>query len=49
MLLQKTGMEQKRANPCVFRKLVDGEVTFIVCVNVDDILIAVTAKDKEKV
>ena len=45
VLLQKTGMEQSKADPCVFRKVVDGEVTLIVCVHVDDL--AVTAKGKK--
>ena len=45
VLLQTTGMEQSKADPCVFRKVVDGEVTLIVCVHVDDL--AVTAKDKK--
>ena len=44
MLLQKIGTEQSKADPCVFVKVVDGEVTLIVCVYVDDLLIAVTAK-----
>ena len=43
--LQKTGIEQSKADPCVFRKVVDGEVTLIVSVHVDDL--AVTAKDKD--
>ena len=38
-------MEQSKADPCVFRKVVDGEVTLIVCVHVDDL--AVTARDKK--
>ena len=37
-------MEQSKADPCVFRKVVDGEVTLIICVHVDDL--AVTAKRK---
>ena len=45
VLLQKIGMEQSKAGPCVFRTVVDGEVTLIVCVHVDDL--AVTAKSKE--
>ena len=45
VLLQKNGMEQSKADPCVFRKVVDEEVTLIVCAHVDDL--AVTAKDKE--
>ena len=45
VLLQKIGMEQSKADTCVFRKVVDEEVTLIVCVHVDDL--AVTAKSKE--
>ena len=45
VLLQTTGMEQSKADPCVFRMVMDGEITLIVCVRVDDL--AVTAKDKE--
>ena len=45
MFLRKIGKEQSIADPCVFRKVADGEVTLIVCVHVDDL--AVTAKDKE--
>ena len=44
-LLQKTGMEQSKPDPGVFRNVVDGEVTLIVCVHVGDLV--VTAKDKE--
>ena len=45
MVLQKIGMEQNKADPCVFRKMMDGEVTLIVYVHVNDL--AVTAKNKE--
>ena len=45
MLQQKTGIEQRKADPCVFRKVVDGDVTIVVCVHVDDLVVA--AKDKE--
>ena len=45
VLLQKIGMEQSKADPYVFRKVVDGEVILIVYVHVDDL--AVTAKDKK--
>ena len=45
VLLQKTGVGQSKGDPYVFRKMVDGEVTFIVCVRVDDQ--AVTANDKD--
>ena len=46
VLPQKIGMEQSEADPCVFRKVMDGEVTLIVCVHVDDL--AVTAKEKRR-
>ena len=45
VLLHKIGMEQSKVDPCVFRKVVDGEVTLIVCVHVDDL--AVEAKDRK--
>ena len=45
VLLHKIGMEQSKADPCVFRTVVDEEVALIVCVHVDDL--AVTAKNKE--
>ena len=45
MLLQKTGMEQSKAEPFVFRKVVDGEVTLIVSVDVDDLAVAVKNKE----
>ena len=45
MLLQKSGLEQSKADTCLFRKVMDGEVTLIVCVHVDDL--AVTAKGEE--
>ena len=32
------GFEQAKADPCVFRKVVDGEVEMVVVVHVDDIL-----------
>ena len=33
-----TGFEQAKADPCVFRKVVDGEAEMVVVVHVDDIL-----------
>ena len=45
VFLQKTGMEKSKADPCVFRKVMDGEITLIVCLHVDEL--AVTAKKKE--
>ena len=47
MLLQKIGMEQSKADPCVFRRVVDGEVTLTVRVHFDDL--AVTAKGKDTI
>ena len=41
-------MKQSKAGLCVFRKVVDEEVTLIVCIHVDDLLIALAAKDKDK-
>ena len=41
VLLQKIGMEQSKADPCVFRKVVDGEVTLIVRVHADDLTVTV--------
>ena len=38
-------MKQSKADTCVFRKVLEREVTLIVCVHVDDLV--VTAKDKE--
>ena len=32
------GLEQAKADPCVFRKVVDGEAEIVVVVHVDDIL-----------
>ena len=45
VLLQKTGMDQSKADPCMFHKVVGGEVTLNVCVHVDDI--AVTSKEND--
>ena len=38
-------MEQSKADPFVFRKVANGEVALIVCVHVDNLIVA--AKDKE--
>ena len=32
------GFEKAKADPCVFRKVVDGEAEMVVAVHVDDIL-----------
>ena len=42
--MQKIGMQQIKADPCMFRKMVNGEVSLIVCVHVDDIAIATKGK-----
>ena len=38
-------MQQSKADSCMFRKVVGGEVALIAYVYVDDILLGVTAKD----
>ena len=40
VLVEKIGMEQCEADPCVFRLRIDGETTMILCVHVDDIIVA---------
>ena len=37
VIVRKIGMEQCKADPCVFRLIRDGVVVMIVCVHVDDI------------
>jgi histone deacetylase 1/2 len=36
VLVEKVGMEQCKADPCVFRLRIDGETTMVLCVHVDD-------------
>ena len=36
--MKAIGFEQSKADPCVFRKVVDGEAEMVVVVHVDDIL-----------
>ena len=45
--MKKTSTERSKADSWVFRKMVDEEVRFTVCVHVDDLLIVVTVKDKK--
>ena len=45
VLLQKTGMKQSKAGPCVFHKVVNGEVTLIVCFHDDNLAVIVKNKD----
>ena len=40
VIVRKVGMEQCKADPCVFRLIRDGVVVMIVCVHVDDITVA---------
>ena len=40
VLVEKVEMEQCKADPCVFRLRIDGETTMILCVHVDDIIVA---------
>ena len=41
VLVEKVGMEQCKADPCVFRLRIDGETMMILCVHVvDDIIVA---------
>ena len=40
VIVRKIGMEQCKADPCVFRLIRDGIVVIIVCVHVDDITIS---------
>ena len=39
VLVEKVGMEQCKADQCVFRLRVDGETTMVLCVHVDDIVV----------
>ena len=40
VLVEKVGMEQCKADSCVFRLRIDGETTMILSVHVDDIIVA---------
>ena len=39
-LVDENGMEQCRADPCVFRKIVEGVLKLILVVHVDDVLVS---------
>ena len=39
-LVEKIGKEQYKAEPCVFRKIVKNEVSLLVGVHVDDIIVS---------
>ena len=40
VLVEKVGMEQCKAGPCDFRLRIDEETTMVLCVHVDDIIVA---------
>ena len=45
--IKEKGFEQSHADPCVFRRIVDGEVVTVIVVYVDDILQASKTKEDE--
>ncbi|CAN0097000.1 unnamed protein product [Ascophyllum nodosum] len=45
--IKEKGVEQSHADPCVFRRIVDGEVVTVIVFYVDDILLASKTKDDE--
>ena len=45
--IQEKGFKQSHADPCVFRRIVDGKVVTVVVVYVDDILLASKTKEDE--
>ena len=47
--IKEKGFEESHADPCVFRRIVDGKVVTFIVVYVDDILLASkTEKDKRR-
>ena len=40
VIVRKIGMEQCKADPCVFRLIRDGVVVMIICVHMDEITVA---------
>ena len=45
--IKEKDFEQSHADPCVFRKIVDGKVVTVIVVYVDDILLASKTKEDE--
>ena len=45
--IKEKGFEQSHADPCVFRRIVDGEVVTVIVVYVDDIMLASKTKEDE--
>ena len=39
-LVEVMGMEQSKAEPCIFRKMINGKVTLMIGVHVDDIIVS---------
>ena len=46
--LIEDGFEQSKADPCIFRKIVDGSVVMIIGVYVDDLLVGGSTEDCDK-
>ena len=47
-LVEVMGLEQCKAEPCVFRRLIDGRVALMVGVHVDDIIVSGKQDDCSK-
>ena len=45
--IKEKGFEQSHADPCVFRRIVDGEVLTVIVVYIDDTLLASKTKENE--
>ena len=45
--IKEKGFEQSHAEPCVFRRIVDGKVVTVIVIYVDDILLARKIKEDE--
>ncbi|CAB1106624.1 unnamed protein product [Ectocarpus sp. CCAP 1310/34] len=46
--LISNGYEQCRVDPCIFRKVVDGEVVGLIVIYVDDIMLCATEEEREE-
>ncbi|CAB1115659.1 unnamed protein product [Ectocarpus sp. CCAP 1310/34] len=46
--LISNGYEQCRVDPCIFRKVVDGEVVGLIVIYVDDIMLSATEEEREE-
>ena len=45
--IKEKGFEQSHADPCVFRRIFDGEFVTVIVVYIDDILLASKTKEDE--